>query len=329
MKAKITNRMACLLLMMNFGLFVLAQDTDSTARENVQNSDTANQVGTVKKVKPVKSTFESIWIIDNQTVMVPIKKSFEMDIMHRFGTLEEGYKTFYGIFETSMIRLGFSYVPIDKLLVGISIGRYNMTWEGYAKYAIVKQTNGKIPVSVTYYGNVAVDTRTKDNFYNKSDRFMYFNQVLIARKFSNKFSVQVAPSLTHQNIVQGYWKTSGSLADSTYKAVVDQEMEHNHFAIAVSARYKFKEGMSLLFNYDQPLTKHVTDNPHPNLSLGIEFTTSSHCFQLFFTNFYYLIAQQNNLFNKNNPITIKGLNDITFYPQNFLIGFNITRLWNY
>jgi len=329
-KVRITIRLAGLLLLMNFWGFVFAQDTDSTAaKENTDTASTLENPGPAKKTKPVKNTFESIWIIDNQTVMVPIKGSFEMDIMHRFGTLEEGYKTFYGIFETSMIRLGFSYVPIDKLLVGISIGRYNMTWEGYAKYAILKQTKNKYPVSITYYGNVAVDTRTKDNFQNGSDRFMFFNQVLIARKLTDKLSIQVAPSLTHQNVVQGYWKTSGSVADSTYKAVVDGEMNHNHFAIAVSARYKLKQGMSILFNYDQPLTQHATNNPNPSLSLGIEFTTSSHAFQLFFTNYYYLVAQQNNLFNKNNPITIKGLNDITLYPQNFLIGFNITRLWNY
>ena len=28
------------------------------------------------KAKPVKNTFQSVWIIDNQTVMVPVKKNF-------------------------------------------------------------------------------------------------------------------------------------------------------------------------------------------------------------------------------------------------------------
>jgi hypothetical protein len=309
--------------MMSFGGFLFAQDTDSTATEDVENTEPA------KKVKPVKNTFENIWIIDNQTVMVPIKKSFEMDIMHRFGTLGKGYEDFYGIFETSMIRLGFSYVPVNDLLVGVSIARYNMTWEGYAKYAILKQTKGKYPVSVSYYGNMSVDTRKKENFYHRSDRFLFFNQVLVARKITNKLSVQVAPSVTHQNVVQGYLKTSGSVADSTYKSTVAGEMKHYHFAFAISARYKLKPAMSILFNYDQPLTKHATNNPNPNLSIGIEFTTSSHAFQLFFTNYYYMIPGQNNLFNKNNPIDIKGFNDITFHRGNFLIGFNITRLWNY
>jgi Membrane bound beta barrel domain (DUF5777) len=314
-------RVAFMLLMINFSTIVFAQD--STINDNTEATEV------VKRVKPVKNTFESIWIIDNQTTLVPVKKSFEMDIMHRFGTLKNGYQDFYGLFAPSNIRLGFSYVPINNLLAGVSITKANMTWEGFAKYSVLKQTKGKYPVSVSYYTNISLDTRKKDNFLHWSDRLMFFNQLLIARKITNKISVQIAPSVSHQNIVNGYYKTSGSIADSTYKAVLKGEMKHDHFAIDIAVRYKIKQGMSIMFNYDQPLTKHPTNNPNPNLSLGIEFTTSSHTFQLFFTNYYYMTPQRNNLFNKNNPIDIKGLNDITFHHENFLIGFNITRLWNY
>jgi hypothetical protein len=41
-------------------------------------------VPVAKKIKPVKATFGSVWIMDNQTVMVPIKGTFEFDIQHRF-----------------------------------------------------------------------------------------------------------------------------------------------------------------------------------------------------------------------------------------------------
>ena len=47
--------------------------------------------------------------------MVPIKGTFEMDIMHRFGTLETGYEDFYGFFAPSNIRLGFDYVPVNQI----------------------------------------------------------------------------------------------------------------------------------------------------------------------------------------------------------------------
>jgi len=310
-------------------LILLFSVTTVFGQVTVDSSAVSTEKPAPKKPKPVKNTFESIWIIDNQTVLVPVKGTFEMDIIHRFGTLETGYEDFYGFFAPSNIRLGFDYVPISKLMVGLSITKANMTWDGFVKYSLFTQTKGKFPVSLTYYGNMGVDTRTADNFIHTSDRFSFFNQLLIARKINDKLSIQVAPSVSHINIVNGYYKTSGSVADSTYESTVEGEMKHNHFALAISARYKLKPSLAFLMSYDQPLTKHPTNNPNPNFSLGFEANTSSHTFQLFVTNYYFITPQRNNMFNQNNPATIKSFNDITLYPQNWLIGFNITRLWNW
>lgn len=282
-----------------------------TAQDSASTS-TANEQPAVKKKtkKTVKGTFESIWIIDNQTVMVPVKKTFEMDVMHRFGTMDKGYKDFYGLFASSNVRLGFSYVPINKLMIGVSITKANMTWEGSAKYAIIEQTKGRgYPVSVSFFANAAVDTREKDNFRYFSDRVMYFNQLIIARKFTDKISLQVAPSVSHINVTDGYFSSPGKVSGI---------MKHDHFAVALSARYKIKQSMCILINYDQPITKHPSNNPHPNLSLGLEMSTGGHAFQFFAGNYYFMTPSRNNFFNSND-----------YRERQFLIGFNITRLWNY
>lgn len=286
---------------------------------NAQDDSTKviEEVAAPSKVKPVKNTFEGIWIIDNQTVMVPIKGTFEMDIMHRFGTLKNGYSDFWGFFAPSNIRMGFEYVPINNLMIGASITKTNMSWEGYAKYAIIKQTKGKYPVSVSYFGDVAYDTRKDEDksiFKYRSQRLSFFNQLLIARKVTDKLSIQVGPSVSHQNSVNGYYTKNDSTGKEIYK-----EMQHDHFAVAISARYKLKEAMAIIVNYDQPITKHNTNNPAPNISFGIELTTSSHAFQIFLGNYGAITPQRNNYFNKNDP----------HYISQYLIGFNITRLWNY
>jgi Membrane bound beta barrel domain (DUF5777) len=294
-----TFRLMGILLAMILMNPAYSQD-DSTAPEPV-------------KIKPVKNTFESIWVIDNQTVMVPIKGTFEMDFQHRFGVWKNGYDDFFGLFASSNIRLGFNYAPIDKLFVGVGITKYKMTWDANVKYAILKQTNGKgkgtYPVSVTYYGNAAIDTRPAENFLHFSDRLFFFNQILIARKISEKFSAQAAISHSHTNVVNGYYSEPGK---------VSQERKHDHFAVALSGRYKLKENMALLANYDQPITKHKSGNPNPNISLGLELSTSAHAFQFFAGNYYFLSPQQNNMYNGND-----------YTKGEFLIGFNITRLWNY
>ena len=118
---------------------------------------TTSDAQAVKKPKPVKNTFQSVWIIDNQTVMVPIKKTFEMDIMHRFGTVENGYEDFWGFFAPSNIRLGFNYSPANKLNVGIGVTKTTAAviphqsissvagpiWDAGLKYSIITQTKDK------------------------------------------------------------------------------------------------------------------------------------------------------------------------------------------
>src|SRR6516225_318112 len=86
------------------------------------------------------------------------------------------------------------YTPIKDLEIGFGITKTNMLWDGSAKYAILKQNNDKYPVSVTYYGNIAVKTvANPDNvlFTYNSERWSFFNELMIARKINDKLSVQV------------------------------------------------------------------------------------------------------------------------------------------
>ena len=335
---KLASRLTLITCLCFSLLTVSAQEDTAAAKEESTETESEAPV----RVKPVKNTFQSVWIIDNQTVMVPAKGTLEMDIMHRFGVINKGYKDLWGFFAPSNIRLGMNYAPINKLFVGFGITKSNMLWDLNAKYSIITQTPRKYPVSVTYYGNVAYDTRKNNELFKyESQRVSFFNQLIIARKVNDKLSVQVAPSISHQNAVNGYYTKNDSTGQEIFK-----EMKHSHIAVAVSARYKVTNVTSLMINYDQPITKHATNNPNPNLSFGIEFNTSSHSFQLFFGNYFYLSPQRNNLYNTNSPF---GYDDPTkTHPDvktddpatekdegtrvkggRFLIGFNITRLWSY
>jgi len=135
---KISNRRFSVYLCLVSCLFLL--QSTLTAQDSTV---VANEKTTPPKPKPAKNTFQSVWIIDNQTVMVSKKGTFEMDIMHRFGTVEKGYDDFWGFFAPSNIRLGVSYAPINRLNVGIGITKSNKLWDASAKYAILLQTKGK------------------------------------------------------------------------------------------------------------------------------------------------------------------------------------------
>lgn len=263
----------------------------------------------VKKPKPVKNTFASVWLMDNQTVMIPIKGTLEFDIQHRFGVVNSGSENVLGLFAPANIRLGMSYSPIKKLLLGAGLTKERVQIDVNAKYALLQQAPTKFPVSITYFGNVVMDARNKKNFRYYVDRFSYFNQLIIARKITDKFSAQVAPSLSWFNNVEAY-------VDS--KGVIQNKMNNYHFAVSVLGRYKITKKSAVMVGYDQPLTQHPTNNPHPNICFGFETTTSAHAFQVFMGNYYSIIPQSNNMFNQND-----------YTKGQFLIGFNITRLWNF
>lgn len=270
-------------------------------------TDSTEPAPLVKK-KAAKNTFESNWIQDNQSVIVPVKGTFEMDIQHRFGTVNNGYKDLFGIYAPANIRIGFSYVIIKKLQIGLGFTKDRLQWDGNGKYAIITQNKtGGWPVSISWFGNIVIDTRPKGNFVNDGDRLSYFNQLLIARKLTDHFSVQVAPSISHYNNIEGYLDANGK---------IQPKMKNDHFAIAFMGRYKMTPKTSFMVNYDQPLTQHPMNNPHPNISFGIETTSSSHAFQIFFGNYQNIIPQSNNFYNQND-----------YTKGQFLIGFNITKLW--
>jgi hypothetical protein len=297
---------------------------------NQLNAQTDSTVETIKpapvKVKPVKNTFNSTWIIDNQSVMVPVKGAIEMNIQHRFGTINNGYKDMYGLFAPSNMRLAVGYSPIKNLSIGGGLTKINLLWDINAKYSLITQTPGKYPVSVTYFVAMAFDTRENVDsslFKYNSQRYSFFNQLIIARKFSERLSLQVAPSISHQNSVNGFYTKNDSTGKTTF-----QEMFHDHIAVAISGRYKFGTSSSVLFDYNQPITKHNINNPAPSASLGYEIYTSGHSFQIFFTNFFTLSPQHNNLFNQNSPFEYTKNEAGDKMPGGkYLLGFNITRLW--
>jgi hypothetical protein len=260
--------------------------------------------------------------------MVPVKGTLEADIQHRFGTVQNGVKDLFGFFASANMRLGLSYAPINNLSLGFGATRNsgNMLLDGNAKYALLKETRGKYPVSVTYYGNMAYGTKADPSHFlytYQSERWSFFNELIVARKVTDKFSIQVAGSISHQNSVPGFY------AQKDTSVFVYKKQKFNLFAASVSARYVLSEVTSIIVDYDQPLTKFPTDNPHPNLAFGFEFNTSGHTFQLFAGNYTLLNPQQNSLYNNNNPFGYKKSDGTKVKGGQFVIGFNITRAWNY
>jgi hypothetical protein len=260
--------------------------------------------------RPAKPAFESGLLFDQQTSTIPIKNTLEFVIQHRFATVENGISDLWGIWGVSNIRLGLNFVPMKNLIVGWGTTKYKKAQDFQVKYNILKQTrSNSIPISLTLYGNWQIDCSADDAFgldYKFSNRYSYFTELIITRRFSNALSVQVAPSFTHFN-------------------AVDSLVDHDRIGLSFGARYKISPQVSFIATYDLPLKiKGITEwipvpeTAEPNLCLGAEISTSTHAFHLYLGTSQGILPQEIMMSNKNN-----------FFDGQFLIGLNITRIWNF
>jgi opacity protein-like surface antigen len=269
------------------------------------SSLSAQDTQTQEESTPVRFTFGTNMLIDNQTVESPYKGGLQLQIQHRF-SLIENYHNLYGIYGSANTRLALTYGITDKLMVGVGTTKDYQMQDIEWKYRILSQTeDGKMPVSLSYFGNVVADLRTSEAFgpeesFRNIHRFSYFTQLILARKFTEKISAQIAPSFIYFNSVPRYSDTQG------YKNV--------NFGLSAGARANLFGNHSLIIEYDQLLTKQDLDvQPKPNLAFGWEINTATHTFQVFAANYNQIISQRNLVFNTND-----------FTSGGYLFGFNIT-----
>lgn len=251
---------------------------------------------------PIDATFDNGILFDNQTIMTPYKGMLEFQIHHRFGMVTDGIENLWGIYSSANVRLGLNYAITDRLMVGVGTTRGYKLQDFQAKYQILRQTmENTVPVSLAFYGNMAIDARPDENFgpeeeYKFMHRMSYFSQFLVARKFSEKLSLQVAPTLIYFNTVERGYKNL-------------------NYGLSAGGRFMFAMGHSFVVEYDQNFTKQEDDEkqPKPQLAFGWEKSTPTHCFQLFFANYTGILGQHNFLYNQND-----------FTKGDYLVGLNIT-----
>ena len=255
---------------------------------------------------PVEDAFACTMLIENQTTFQPRKKSYEFVIHHRIGTIKS-ISDLFGVFGPANARLGINYGITDKLMLSLGTEKYNKMQEIAWKYALVQQKVNGTPVFISYYGNMVINASDKTVFgdnYSFASRLSYFHQLIIARKFSDRVSFEIAPYFIHFN---------------------NTDALHSNQALGatVGGRIKMWNEISFMaeFNYVSPMESieypkdidgnDVPGDSKPGYSFGIEKNGGTHAFQLFATTYNNIIPQKSYLYNQRDF-------------SNLLIGFNIT-----
>mgnify|MGYP001365124240 CR=1 FL=1 len=252
--------------------------------------------------EPVTATFKTNRVINFSSTENTAAGVLDFKISHRFGFLNGGFYELFGL-DNATIRLGLDYGITDRLMIGVGRSSYQKTYDGYFKYKILRQSTGAkaMPVTLSVFAGSAIQTLKwpdpdRDNKF--SSRLYYNFQVILGRKFSDGFSLQLSPTLVHRNLV------------------ATRDEANDVFALGIGGRIKLNRRVSINAEYAYIPDGQLAAEFKAPISLGFDIETGGHVFQLHFTNATSMI--ENGFIGETIGNVLDG--DIHF-------GFNISRVF--
>ncbi len=259
------------------------------------------------------ATFKSTRLINVHTIETLGKRTLDFRISHRFGNINSGTYGAWGIDGPVNIRLDLEYSYDGRLMVGIgrtsagysADGSMRKLLDGFLKYRLLRQTDdNKMPMSVTLFtgGYYTAENVTlsdgSDKYALATSRLSFAHQLLIAKKFSSKFSLEVNGWFVHYNLVD-------SFAD-----------KNDVYGVSGLARYKFTKRSAVTVEYSYRINKYTNQKFYDSMGIGYELETGGHVFSIHLTNSFGL-AETQFLPRTNTKWDNAGIR----------LGFNVSRVF--
>ena len=277
------------------------------------------------KENKVYATFKTTKIVSAQSIETVKRKNLDFRVTHRFGNIgtegNGGAHTLWGFDESQDIRISFDYGITNNLMVGIGRSKMNEMIDGLVKYRFLEQTtDNKIPLSIAFYGDMAVNAMKSDQFYfgtvgvkdiseKFAHRITYTSQLIFARKFGSRLSLQLMPTYVHRNFVKALVNPDNGAEES-----------NDLFSAGVGGRVKLTKRISIIADYFYTFSDFRRGNSqiefYDPLAVGVEIETGGHVFHLNFTNSAGIIDA--NYIPYTNDSWMDGA---------FKFGFNISRVF--
>src|SRR6218665_1138068 len=127
------------------------------------------------------ATFKALQLVTLQTTKMPAKKEFYFVVSHRFGTVKDGFDSFFGL-DNATTKLGGIYGVTDWLSVSLSRHTLNKMYETGLKYRVARQ-NDNFPLDIVGYSVADINTFLEKDQYPGLEfkhRMTYVQQVLIS-----------------------------------------------------------------------------------------------------------------------------------------------------
>ncbi len=267
-----------------------------------QDEDLLSLLGDEQVVNFVTASFKTSRVVNLHSLENTAPGVMDFKISHRFGTVNSGIQNFFGL-DNSSIRLGFEFGLTPHLMVGFGRSSFEKNIDGFFKLKLLRQSTGKrnMPISVLLFGSSVIKTSPfsgppEADFF--SNRLFYTTQLIIGRKFSNNFSLQLSPTYVHRNLV------------------ATRVEKNDVFALGIGFRQKLSNRVAINAEYIYVPQDQIAINLYNSLSIGFDIETGGHVFQVHLTNSTSMIE--------------KGFvaeNNFSWSDMGIHFGFNIARVF--
>jgi opacity protein-like surface antigen len=273
---------------------IKAQDIDKLLEETKGSS-----------TEYIIATFKSTRIINGHSIERMPEGQLDFRISHRFGELNSGAYNLWGLDQANM-HFSLEYGITDWVMIGIGRGTYEKAYDGFLKFSLLRQSKGerKMPISLSLLGSTAYNSLKweKPGTLNEWDRMSYVAQLLVARKFNERFSLEINPTYIHRNMVP-------------------TELDPNDtWAVGAGARFKLTKRFSLNAEYYYvipPVNDYRSETTNNPLSIGVDIETGGHVFTIMLTNAMAIIEKG----------FIIGETSGKWQDGGIHLGFNISRVF--
>ncbi len=244
------------------------------------------EAGAPKVSQIEMAAFKGLQIGNMQSTKLPVKGEFYFLVSHRFGDLQKGNENFFGL-DNALTRIGGIYGVTNWLSIGASRHTYNKTYELSAKIKLADQMVDGFPLTIVEYNSMDINSSLKSDIEPElkfTNRLAYTSQLLVSRKFSESFSLQLTPIFVHKNLL-------------------DPEIEKkDQFLMGAGGRYKISKRISL--NVDYAARAGASDHDYyiNPLTVGIDIETGGHVFQMVLSNSQIMndVAYYTNTIGRSN-----------------------------
>ncbi len=230
----------------------------------------------------VPKTFASTRIICGHSVETLPERTLDFRIEHRFGDMfgvNGGVQNMFGFDNLADIRIALEYGITKNMMVGFGRSKgtntpYRSLLDGFLKYRVLSQGK-ESPISLSAiagasftYMTASSDISQVSHFPKVSHRFAYFTQLNAARRFGDRVSIALMPTLVHQNYVAS-------------------NNQNDVFAIGAAARVKLTSRFALITEYYHTFAAaglRPTSEFKRSLAFALEWYTFGHTFTINVTN---------------------------------------------